>query len=81
MTGFGDAADMSVRYTRIASAQQAEVPSEDAIIVSGAGVRLERLVANLLENSKGYSVAGGTMEISTTADAGTSILRVVNRVR
>jgi signal transduction histidine kinase len=50
----------------------------DEAPVTGDGVLLERLVANLLDNAKRYNVAGGTVEISTTADDETSFLRVVN---
>jgi signal transduction histidine kinase len=46
--------------------------------VTGDGVLLERLVANLIDNAERYNVAGGTITISTTADGVTSVLRVVN---
>jgi len=46
--------------------------------VTGDGVLLERLVANLLDNAERYNVAGGTVTISTTTDNGTSLVRVVN---
>jgi signal transduction histidine kinase len=46
--------------------------------VTGDGVLLERLVANLLDNAERYNVAGGTVTISTTAHDTTSVLRVVN---
>ena len=50
----------------------------DEAPVTGDGVLLERLVANLLDNAERYNVAGGTVEISTTVRDGTSVLRVVN---
>jgi signal transduction histidine kinase len=50
----------------------------DEAPVTGDGVLLERLVTNLLDNAERYNVAGGTIEISTTAHDGTSVLRVVN---
>jgi signal transduction histidine kinase len=46
--------------------------------VSGDGVLLERLVANLLDNAEQYNVPGGTVAISTTTENGSSLLRVVN---
>ncbi len=46
--------------------------------VTGDGVLLERLVANLLDNAERYNIAGGTVAISTTAHDATSVLRVVN---
>ena len=46
--------------------------------VTGDGVLLERLVANLLDNAERYNVAGGTVTISTTTDNGASLVRVVN---
>jgi signal transduction histidine kinase len=46
--------------------------------VTGDGMLLERLVANLLDNAERYNVAGGTVTISTAADDATSFLRVVN---
>jgi len=46
--------------------------------VTGDGVLLERLVANLLDNAERYNIAGGTVTISTTAHNATSVLRVVN---
>jgi signal transduction histidine kinase len=46
--------------------------------VTGDGVLLERLVANLLDNAERYNVAGGTVRVSTTTDAGASLVRVVN---
>jgi signal transduction histidine kinase len=50
----------------------------DEAPVTGDGVLLERLVANLLENAERYNIAGGTVTISTAADDATSVLRVVN---
>ncbi len=49
--------------------------------VTGDGVLLERLVANLLDNAERYNVAGGTAAISTTTDNGASLVRVVNTGR
>jgi len=46
--------------------------------VTGDGVLLERLVANLLDNAERYNIVGGTVTISTTAHDATSVLRVVN---
>ncbi len=46
--------------------------------VTGDAVLLERLVSNLLDNAERYNIAGGTVEISTTAHDTTSVLRVVN---
>jgi len=46
--------------------------------VTGDGVLLERLVANLLDNAERYNFAGGTVTISTTTQNGTSVIRVVN---
>jgi signal transduction histidine kinase len=49
--------------------------------VTGDGVLLERLVANLLDNAERYNTAGGTVEISTASDDGASLVRVVNTGR
>jgi signal transduction histidine kinase len=46
--------------------------------VTGDGVLLERLVANLLDNAERYNVAGGAVAVSTSAHDATSVLRVVN---
>jgi signal transduction histidine kinase len=46
--------------------------------VTGDGVLLERLIANLLDNAQRYNVAGGMVTVSTAAHDGTSVLRVVN---
>ena len=46
--------------------------------VTGDGVLLERLVANLLDNAERYNIPGGTVCISTTTDDGASLVRVVN---
>jgi signal transduction histidine kinase len=46
--------------------------------VTGDGVLLERLVANLVDNAERYNVAGGTVKVSTGAHDATSVLRVVN---
>lgn len=50
----------------------------DEAPVTGDGVLLERLVANLLDNAEQYNVAGGTVTISTGTDDGRSVLRVTN---
>jgi signal transduction histidine kinase len=50
----------------------------DEAPVTGDGVLLERLVANLLDNAERYNIADGTITISTTAHDATSVLRVVN---
>jgi signal transduction histidine kinase len=49
--------------------------------VTGDGVLLERLVANLLDNAERYNIPGGTVSISTTTDDGESLVRVVNTGR
>ena len=46
--------------------------------VTGDGVLLERLVANLLDNAERYNIAGGTVAISTTTHDAISVLHVVN---
>jgi signal transduction histidine kinase len=46
--------------------------------VTGDGVLLERLVANLLDNAERYNVVGGTVTLSTTTDDGASLVRVAN---
>ncbi|HZD69454.1 MAG TPA: HAMP domain-containing sensor histidine kinase [Actinomycetes bacterium] len=50
----------------------------DQAPVTGDAVLLERLVDNLLDNAERYNIAGGTVEISTTAHDARSVLRVVN---
>jgi signal transduction histidine kinase len=50
----------------------------DEAPVTGDGVLLERLVANLLDNAERYNVTGGTVTISTTTADGASLVRVVN---
>jgi signal transduction histidine kinase len=50
----------------------------DEAPVTGDGVLLERLVANLLDNAERYNIADGTVAISTTTDNGASLVRVVN---
>jgi anti-sigma regulatory factor (Ser/Thr protein kinase) len=50
----------------------------DEAPVTGDGMLLERLVANLLDNAERYNVAGGTVTISTTTEDGVSLVRVVN---
>src|ERR1700745_79694 len=42
--------------------------------VTGDGVLLERLVANLLDNAERYNVAGGSVAISTATDNGASLV-------
>jgi signal transduction histidine kinase len=46
--------------------------------VTGDGVLLERLVANLLDNAERYNIADGTVSIATTTDDTASLIRVVN---
>jgi signal transduction histidine kinase len=46
--------------------------------VTGDGVLLERLIANLLDNAERYNIAGGTVTISTTSNDNASLVRVVN---
>jgi signal transduction histidine kinase len=53
----------------------------DEAPVTGDGVLLERLVANLLDNAERYNIADGTVAISTTTDNGASLVRVVNTGR
>jgi signal transduction histidine kinase len=50
----------------------------DQAPVTGDGVLLERLVANLLDNAERYNIADGTIAISTTTDNSASLVRVVN---
>jgi signal transduction histidine kinase len=50
----------------------------DEAPVTGDGVLLERLVANLLDNAERYNIAGGTVTISTSTDNSASLVRVVN---
>ncbi len=50
----------------------------DEAPVTGDGVLLERLVANLLDNAERYNITDGTVSISTTTDNGVSLVRVVN---
>ena len=50
----------------------------DEAPVTGDGVLLERLVANLLDNAERYNIAGGTVAISTTTHDAISVLHVVN---
>ena len=50
----------------------------DEAPVTGDGVLLERLVANLLDNAQRYNIAGGTVAISTTTHDAISVLHVVN---
>jgi signal transduction histidine kinase len=65
--GFGEELDADVAF---GGAQRAAQPDFGAL--------LERLLANLLDNAERYNIAGGTVEISTTAHDTTSVLRVVN---
>jgi signal transduction histidine kinase len=60
------------------AADLATVPALDEAPVTGDQVLLERLVDNLLGSAQRYNVAGGAVEISTTARDGTSVLRVIN---
>ena len=53
----------------------------DGAPVTGDGVLLERLIANLLDNAERYNVANGTLAISTTTDDDASVVRVVNTGR
>jgi signal transduction histidine kinase len=53
----------------------------DEAPVTGDGVLLERLVANLLDNAERYNIADGTVAISTTTGNGESLVRVVNTGR
>jgi signal transduction histidine kinase len=46
--------------------------------VTGDGVLLERLIANLLDNAERYNVPGGTVSVSTATDDGASLVQVVN---
>ena len=46
--------------------------------VTGDGVLLERLVANLLDNAERYNVAGGAVRVTTATRDATSVLRVIN---
>lgn len=50
----------------------------DEAPVTGDGVLLERLIANLLDNAERYNTMGGTVAISTTTDNGESLVQVVN---
>jgi signal transduction histidine kinase len=50
----------------------------DEAPVTGDGILLERLVANLLDNAQQYNMPDGTVTISTTAYNATSVVRVVN---
>ena len=50
----------------------------DEAPVTGDGVLLERLVANLLDNAERYNITGGTVTISTLTEDGASLVRVVN---
>jgi signal transduction histidine kinase len=46
--------------------------------VTGDGILLERLIANLLDNADRYNIAGGTVTLSTATADGLSTVRVVN---
>jgi hypothetical protein len=52
--------------------------SLDHAPVTGDGMLLERLVANLLDNAERYNIADGTIAIWTTTDNDTSLVRVTN---
>ena len=60
------------------SAATTTLSSLDHAPVSGDGVLLERLIANLLDNAEQYNRPGGTVSISTATDDGQSLVRVVN---
>jgi signal transduction histidine kinase len=49
--------------------------------VTGDGMLLERLVANLLDNAEQYNIAGGTISISTATDGDGALVRVENTGR
>jgi signal transduction histidine kinase len=49
--------------------------------VTGDGVLLERLVANLLDNAERYNIVDGTVSVSTSTDNGASLVRIVNTGR
>ena len=53
----------------------------DEAPVTGDGVLLERLIANLLDNAERYNIAGGTIATTTATDNGASVVRVVNTGR
>ena len=53
----------------------------DQAPVTGDGVLLERLVANLLDNAESYNIPDGTVAISTATDHEASLVRVVNTGR
>jgi signal transduction histidine kinase len=46
--------------------------------VTGDGVLLERLVANLLDNAERYNISGGSVSISTSTEDSASWVRIVN---
>ena len=50
----------------------------DEAPVTGDGVLLERLVANLLDNAERYNIPGGTIAISTSTDDAAALVQVVN---
>lgn len=50
----------------------------DEAPVTGDGVLLERLIANLLDNAERYNLDGGIITISTASHQTASVLRVVN---
>src|SRR6266487_5483740 len=72
-------AEDGIRDGRVTGVQTCALPiSLDEAPVTGDGVLLERLVANLLDNAERYNIVGGTVAISTAAHDATSVLRVVN---
>ncbi len=50
----------------------------DEAPVTGDGVLLERLVANLLDNAERYNIADGRIAVSTASDDTASMVRVIN---
>ena len=50
----------------------------DEALVTGDGLLLERLIANLLSNAERYNIAGGTVTIWTGTDNRASVVRVAN---
>ena len=63
---------------RTANSGITTIPTLGEAPVTGDAVLLERLVANLLDNAERYNIAGGTVTVSTAAQDGTSVLRVIN---
>jgi signal transduction histidine kinase len=50
----------------------------DEAPVTGDGVLLERLVANLLDNAERYNIADGSIAVFTATDDSASMVRVIN---